>query len=391
MSVTDLRDAADELAGQLVEWRRDLHRHPELGFDVHRTATFVGEQLERLGLEVRRGIGRTGVVGLLRARVSSGPAVLLRADMDALPIQEVAGRDYGSTAEGKMHACGHDGHTAMLLGAATLLADRQDRLARDVVFCFQPAEEGGGGGRLMVEDGVLDVTEIGQVYGLHLWSPFEAGTVGLRAGAAMAAQDEFTIRIRGRGGHGAQPHENQDPIVAAAAVITALQTVVARNVNPNESAVITVGGMHAGSAGNITPDHAELEGTLRSFSEEVRLLLRRRVEEIVEGISAAHGCEGKLELRPGYPTLVNDAAAVEVARVAAEAVFGPAGLIEHEPLAASEDFSYFLQQRPGAFVFVGAGNQERGITAPHHSPRFDIDESVLPRGSELLSRLALAT
>jgi amidohydrolase len=257
------------------------------------------------------------------------------------------------------------------------------------VFCFQPAEEGKGGAERMIEDGVLDWVETGSAYALHLWTPFAHGTVHVRSGPIMAAQDEFSARILGRGGHGAQPHLAVDPIVAAAQAVNALQTVVSRNIDPMQAAVVTVGSLHAGRATNAIPAEALLEGTLRSFDDGVRRQLRERVPAVLAAVAQAAGCELEFELRPGYPTVVNHASNVEAVRRAALTAFGPANVHEPAPLTAAEDFAYFLQQRPGAFVLVGAGNPERGISAPHHSPEFDIDESVLPLGAELLARLAL--
>jgi amidohydrolase len=354
-----------------------------------RTSGIVAERLRELGLEVKTGLARTGVVGILRAKQPRGRAVLLRADMDALPIQEVPGREYGSTIDGRMHACGHDGHTAMLLGAAELVVGCRDELTRDVVFCFQPAEEGQGGGRRMIEEGVLDLVDTGSAFALHLWTPAEAGILQVRPGPMMAAQDEFRARIVGRGGHGALPHRTRDPIVAAAQAIVQLQSVVARRVDPVEPAVVTIGSIEAGSAANVIPDDARLKGTLRSFSEEVRDLLRGCVPEILDAAARGCRCRSEFEIDPGFPAVVNDAQAVEQVREVATPVFGAENVHEPPPMAASEDFSYFLQKLPGAFVFLGAGNAERGITAQHHSPEFDIDESVLPRGAELLARLAL--
>jgi amidohydrolase len=389
VSIIDPRKEADALAPSLVAWRRRFHQHPELGFEEEKTAAFVAEKLRELGLEVRTGLAHTGVVGILRAGQKTDPAVLLRADMDALPVQEVEGREYGSKVPGKMHACGHDGHTAMLLGAATLLAPRAGQLTRDVVFCFQPGEEGMGGAEKMIDEGVLELTETGSVFGLHLWAGTEIGTALVRPGPAMAAQDEFEARIVGVGGHGAIPQTTIDPIVAAAQAVNALQGVVSRNVDPVETAVVTVGSFHAGHAANVIPDFARLQGTLRSFTEEVRELLKRRVREVLEGTAAAAGCRVEFELKPGYPATVNDPASARLAAQVAGEVFGSDRVIEHPPIAASEDFSYFLRERPGAFVFVGANNESKGITAPHHSPRFDVDEDALPRGTELLVRLAL--
>jgi amidohydrolase len=385
-----LKAEVARLAADLVAWRRDLHRHPELAFEEHRTAGVVAAHLGALGLELRTGIAGTGVLGLLRAPHPTGPAVLLRADMDALPIDEVGGREYGSTVPGRMHACGHDGHVAMLLGAAATLARHRASLPCDVVFCFQPAEEGFGGAERMIAEGALDWVDVGSVFALHLWTPYARGTVHARGGAIMAAADEFSARIVGRGGHGAQPHLAADPVVAAALGITALQAVVARAIDPLEAAVVTVGSLHAGSAPNVIPHEARLAGTLRSFDPGVRALLRERVPAALESAARAATCTLEFELKPGYPATVNDAAAAARARRLAAEVVGAAQVHESPPLTAAEDFAYLLARRPGAFILLGAGDPGRGLTAPHHSPGFDIDETVLPLGTELLARLALA-
>jgi amidohydrolase len=388
--VNDLTQQADELAERIVGWRRELHQHPELGFEEKWTSDYVVSALKGLDLEVHRGIAGTGVAAVLRAANAKRPAVLLRADMDALPIQEIPGRPYGSQIEGKMHACGHDGHMAMLLGAARLLDARRDQLDRDVVLCFQPAEEGFGGGEKMIQEGVLELTPTEEVYALHLWSPFDAGTVHLRSGPIMAAEDGFKARLIGRGGHAAMPHTNQDPIVAAAHAVTALQMIVSRNVDPVDPAVVSVGQFHAGTARNITPDEATLSGTIRTFTAASRDLIHRRIVEVIEGAAQACGCSAEVEIHDGYPATVNDRSAVDRARALSVPIFGSENVIEPNPMAPAEDFSYFLKERAGAFILVGAGNAERGIIAPHHSPQFDIDESVLPRGAQLLASLALA-
>jgi len=384
-----MRRVGPDLARSLVAWRRHLHGRPELGFEEHETAAFVAERLRALGLAVTTGVAQTGVVAVLPAAKAARGAVLLRADMDALPVQEVPGRAYGSEIPGRMHACGHDGHMAMLLGAAALLVEERERLDRDVVFCFQPGEEGFGGAEAMIKAGVLRDHGVAEAYGLHLWSPYPVGTIQVRPGPTMAAQDEFEATVHGKGGHGALPHAAIDPIVAAAQAVVALQAVVARHVDPVEPAVVTVGSLHAGTAANIIPDTAVLRGTLRSFDETVRKTLREGARRVLDHISAAHGCRCDFVLHEGYPAVVNDRDAAERVRKHAAEVVGETRVIEPPPVAAAEDFAYFLQKVPGAFAFIGAGNAERGITAPHHAAAFDIDETALPIGAELLARIAL--
>ena len=385
----ELKRRIAELTGSLVAWRRALHRRPELGFAEHETAAFVAARLRELEMDVQTGVAKTGVVGVMRAKAPSRPPVLLRADMDALPISETPGRSYGSEIAGKMHACGHDGHMAMLLGAASVLSSVRDRIDRDVVFCFQPGEEGFGGADAMIQEGVLSERGVAEAYGLHLWSLFPVGTVQVRSGPTMAAQDEFVATMVGKAGHGAMPHEALDPVVAAAQAVVALQSVVARSIDPIQAAVVSVGSLHGGTAPNAIPETATLHGTLRSFDEGVREILRRRVREVLEGTAAAAGCRLDYTLSPGYPAVVNDPEAVSRVRRYAAVVVGAANVVEPAPMAAAEDFAYFLRRVPGAFAFIGAGNAARGITAPHHAPNFDIDESALPIGTELLIRIAL--
>jgi len=385
----DLKRRVADLTGSLVAWRRALHKRPELGFAEHETAAFVAARLRELEIDVKTGVAKTGVVGVLRAKASSRPPVLLRADMDALPIVETPGRSYGSEVAGRMHACGHDGHMAMLLGAASVLSAVRERINRDVVFCFQPGEEGFGGADAMIREGVLSEHGVAEVYGLHLWSLFPVGTVQVRSGPTMAAQDEFVATLVGKAGHGAMPHEALDPVVAAAQAVVALQSVVARSIDPIHPAVVSVGSLHAGTAPNVIPEATTMQGTLRSFDEGVREILRRRVREVLQGTAAAAGCRLDYTLSPGYPAVVNDPEAVSRVRRHAAVVVGAANVVEPAPMAAAEDFSYFLRQVPGAFAFIGAGNVARGITAPHHAPQFDIDESALPIGTELLARIAL--
>lgn len=385
----ELKRRVAELTESLVAWRRALHKRPELGFVEHETAAFVAARLRELEIDVRTGVATTGVVGVLRAKAPSRPPVLLRADMDALPVSEAPGRSYGSEIAGRMHACGHDGHMAMLLGAASVLSAVRERTDRDIVLCFQPGEEGFGGADAMIREGVLSEHGVAEAYGLHLWSLFPVGTVHVRSGPTMAAQDEFVATMVGKAGHGAMPHEARDPVVAAAQAVVALQSVVARSIDPIQPAVVSIGSLHAGTAPNVIPEAATMHGTLRSFDEGVREILRLRVREVLEGTAAAAGCRLEFTLSPGYPAVVNDAEAVSRVRRHAALVVGAANVVDTAPMAAAEDFAYFLRQVPGAFTFIGAGNVARGITAPHHAPQFDIDESALPIGTELLVRIAL--
>ena len=385
----ELKRRVADLTESLVAWRRALHKRPELGFVEHETAAFVAARLREFEIDVRTGVATTGVVGVLRAKAPSRPPVLLRADMDALPVSEAPGRSYGSEIAGRMHACGHDGHMAMLLGAASVLSAVRERTDRDIVLCFQPGEEGFGGADAMIREGVLSEHGVAEAYGLHLWSLFPVGTVHVRSGPTMAAQDEFVATMVGKAGHGAMPHEARDPVVAAAQAVVALQSVVARSIDPIQPAVVSIGSLHAGTAPNVIPEAATMHGTLRSFDEAVREILRRRVREVLEGTAAAAGCRLEFTLSPGYPAVVNDAEAVSRVRRHAALVVGAANVVDPAPMAAAEDFAYFLRQVPGAFTFIGAGNVARGITAPHHAPQFDIDESALPIGTELLVRIAL--
>lgn len=385
----ELKRRVADLTESLVAWRRALHKRPELGFVEHETAAFVAARLRELEIDVKTGVATTGVVGVLRAKAPSRPPVLLRADMDALPVSEAPGRSYGSEIAGRMHACGHDGHMAMLLGAASVLSAVRERTDRDIVLCFQPGEEGFGGADAMIREGVLSEHGVAEAYGLHLWSLFPVGTVHVRSGPTMAAQDEFVATMVGKAGHGAMPHEARDPVVAAAQAVVALQSVVARSIDPIQPAVVSIGSLHAGTAPNVIPEAATMHGTLRSFDEAVREILRLRVREVLEGTAAAAGCRLEFTLSPGYPAVVNDAEAVSRVRRHAALVVGAANVVDPAPMAAAEDFAYFLRQVPGAFTFIGAGNVARGITAPHHAPQFDIDESALPIGTELLVRIAL--
>jgi amidohydrolase len=388
-----LRDDIDEILPGVIADRRHLHRHPELGFEEFETARLVTERLQSLGVEeIRTGIAVTGVTGLIRgAKPASGPGrvVLLRADMDALPIHEENAVDYRSEIDGKMHACGHDAHTAMLLGIARLLSDRRDEFSGTVKVLFQPAEEGGGGARVMIEQGVLEDPHVDFVLGMHMAQQLPLGKIEARGGPVMAAADRFSAVIQGKGGHGAQPHLCVDPISVGAQIVTALQTIVGREVDPTKEAVVTVGAFIAGEASNVIPDTAELRGTLRSFDPAVREQIGRRVGEIVTGVSATHGATADYRYLPGYPPTINDPEMTAMVRDVAAAVLGEEHVSEGPLHMGAEDFSYFLEQRPGSFFFVGSSNEEKGLTWGHHHPRFDIDEASLAIGMEVMARTVL--
>ena len=371
-----------EFSEEIVGWRRDFHAHPELLYDVHRTAARVAELLRSFGVdEVVEGIGRTGVVGVIKGR-GPGKTLGLRADMDALPILERTGADYASATPGKMHACGHDGHTAMLLGAAKYLTETRN-FDGNAVLIFQPAEEGGAGGKAMVDDGMMDRFGIDEVYGMHNMPGIEKGGFAMRAGGIMAASDKFDIVIEGKGGHAARPHHAVDPVTIAAQLIVTLQTLVSRNVDPMRSAVLSVTMFHAGDAFNIIPQRVELAGTVRTLDEEVRALMEERLKAVTIGLVTTLGGKAVVNYQRGYPVTVNDAEAVEYAAAVASSVAGEERVDANtDPSMAGEDFSYMLQARPGAFVFLGTGD------GPElHSDTYDFNDEVIPVGVSYWVRL----
>lgn len=382
MTTTDFYAAAGALRDELVALRRDFHRHPELGFDEVRTAGIVAQRLNALGLEVQTGVGRTGVVGVLEC-ARPGPVVLVRCDMDALPVQEDNSAPYASEIPGVMHACGHDGHTAIALTVARLLSERRAELPGTVKFVFQPAEEGLGGAEAMIQDGVLASPRPAAAFGLHLWNPLPAGQVGVTAGPMMAAAEILQITLTGRGGHGASPHETGDPIVAAAQVVSALQSVVSRNVAPLESAVVSITSLHAGTAFNVIPGRAELLGTIRTLQPSVREVVLERVRALVTGMAPAMGVAAQVDIQPLTPAVVNDPDAVAVVREAAAAVVGAENVVPVRTMG-SEDMSEFLNRVPGCFFFVGSADAARGLDAPHHNARFDFDERALVTGTAIM-------
>ncbi|HEX8995222.1 MAG TPA: amidohydrolase [Ktedonobacterales bacterium] len=378
---------------RMVELRRYFHQRPELSFEEHETAAEIARRLRAMGLEPTEGVGGAGVVALLRGQAQSDrPArtLLLRADIDALPVTEEVDHPWRSQRAGVMHACGHDGHIAIALTLAELLMERREQLHGAAQFVFQPAEERIAGALAMIADGVTREPKVDATLGLHLWTPIPVGQVSVQAGAVFSSADELYLRVRGRGGHGSMPHLSVDPIVVAAEIITALQTLVSREVSPFHPAVVTFGSIHGGSAMNIIADSVELQGSLRAYDAADRELLRRRIGEVARGVAESMRAEVDYEVRGGCPACVNDAEMAELTRRAAIATVGA----EHVPggdqrQAASDDMAYFLDAAPGCYFFVGAGDPERGINAPHHSPRFDIAEESLSIGVETLARATL--
>ncbi len=386
---TDLRAEIARLRPELVELRRHFHMHPETAREEHATAARIAEHLRRTGLEVQEHVGGTGVVGVLRGS-RPGRTLLIRADIDALPVEERNETEYVSRVPGKMHACGHDGHIAIALVLAEVLASRREELRGNVKFAFQPAEEQVMGAAPMVADGVLRDPDVDAVIGLHLWSPEHLGDVIVQAGPIFASVDSITLRVRGRGGHGAMPHLNVDPIMAAAHILTAAQTLVSREISPLHAGVVSFGMIHGGTAGNIVADEVELGGTVRSYTAEDRDHLLRRLDELATGVAAGLRARAELVVGAGTPACVNDAAMTEVVRRAAAATVGEDHIAGGDGRqSVSDDMAVFLNAVPGCYFLLGAGNPERGITAPHHSNRFDIDEDALPLGVEIMARAAL--
>ncbi len=380
MSVTDISSPSH---ADLIAIRRDIHAHPELAFAEHRTAELVADRLSRLGLEVHRGIGGTGVVGVLRAGRGLR-AIGLRADMDALPITERNTFAHRSTHQGCMHACGHDGHTTMLLGAAAELAARPG-FDGIVYFLFQPAEEGEGGALAMIEDGLFDRFPMESVFGMHNWPGMPAGHFAVHDGPVMASADRFDIRILGRGAHAAMPHLGNDPVVAGAALVQAIQSVVARNLDPLDAGVVSVTGFHAGEAYNVIPDRAEIYGTVRAFSAAVREHIEVALKRQCEGIAALFGVGADYAYRRGYPPTINSSAEAALAAEVAASV-GTRVITDARPSMGAEDFAYFLERKPGAYIWIGNGPGEGGCTL--HNPHYDFNDEIIPAGVAYWAGLA---
>ena len=385
----NLHRDVDEILPGIIADRRHLHQHPELGFQEHETARFVVERLHAIGVdEIKPGVGRTGVTALIHGS-SPGKVVALRADMDALPITEENEVEYKSLHAGVMHACGHDSHVSMLLGAARMLSGLRDQFAGTVKLIFQPAEEGLGGAMEMINDGALENPRPDAIFGIHIWQGIDLGVVAARAGTAMVAADAFKMEIRGLGGHGAQPHLCIDPIAVGAQIIVTLQTIVSRELDPTLPGVVTVGAFHSGHAANVIPDTAELRGTIRAVTNEQRELMAKRLVEIADGVAQTMRAQVEVEVTFGVPPTVNDPAMTEIVKAAAGEVVGSENAVDGDLMVVSEDMSEFLDRVPGCFYFVGSRNVDRGLIWGHHHARFDIDEEAMAIGVETITTTVL--
>ena len=400
IDLSRVRGEIQALQPQLVEWRRRLHQRPELGFKEYITAEFVAQKLQEWGIEHQTGIAKTGIVATIKGSMQEdrckrqnsqtiqNPRVLaIRADMDALPVQEENEVPYKSQHDGIMHACGHDGHTAIALATAYYLSQHRDDFAGTVKIIFQPAEEGPGGALPMIEAGVLKNPDVDAIIGLHLWNNLPLGTVGVRSGALMAAVELFNCTILGKGGHGAMPHQTVDSVVVAAQIVNALQTIVARNVDPIDSAVVTVGELHAGTAHNVIAATARLSGTVRYFNPKFEAYFGQRIEQIIAGICQSYGATYNFEYWQLYPPTINNAGMAELVRSqAAEVIETPVGIVPECQTMGGEDMSFFLQEVPGCYFFLGSANPDKDLAYPHHHPRFDFDETALGMGVEIFVR-----
>ncbi len=380
-----IRPEIQALHAQLVEWRRRLHQYPELGFCEQLTSEFVAQKLQEWGIDHQTQIAKTGVVAIIQGN-RPGKVLAIRADMDALPIQEANEVPYKSQHDGLMHACGHDGHITIALGTAHYLSHHRN-FAGTVKIIFQPAEEGPGGAQPMLEAGVLKTPDVDAIVGLHLWNQLPLGTAGVRSGALMAAVETFRCTIFGKGGHGAIPQQTIDSIVVASQVVTALQTIVARNIDPIESAVVTVGELHAGTACNVIADTARMSGTVRYFNPAYGDYFAQRLEQVIAGICQSHGARYELDYQKLYPPVVNDGVIADLVRSVAETVIeSPLGIVPNCQTMGGEDMSFFLQAVPGCYFFLGSANADKGLDFPHHHPRFDFDETALSMGVEIFVR-----
>ena len=373
---------------EIIEWRRDIHQHPELAFEEERTSALVSEKLKKWDYEVEKVVG-TGVVANLK-KDFSGKTIAIRADMDALPLEEKTDLYYKSQKPGKMHACGHDAHTAIALGAAKILSLYKDKVKGNVKFIFQPAEEGPGGAKPMIEEGVLESPEVDRIIGLHNRTTIPVGQIGVGYGAIMASTDKFIIKVNGEGAHGAHPDEGVDPVVVASHLIIALQELVSRETKATDSLVITTGSIHGGTAFNIIPAEVELKGTVRTLDKDLREKISKRIEKVVSGITTTFRADYELDYQFGYPVTFNNDKATEMMEEVVSEMLGKENIYQmEEPSMGGEDFAYYLQEVPGSFVYLGTKNPEKGVIHPGHSPEFKIDEDILIIGVELFIRAVL--
>lgn len=374
---------------EVIALRRDFHKHPEVGFDLDRTSKKVADKLKKLGFEVKTEIGKSGVVGIIKGN-DTGPTIALRADMDALPMEEETDLPFASVEKEKMHACGHDGHTAILLGVAMVLAELKDELRGNVKLIFQPAEEGPGGAEPMIQDEVLKAPEVDAIFGLHIWLEKDAGKVGVKKGPLFASIDEVDIKIKGNSAHGASPHQGVDAITTAAEVINSLQSIVSRKINPIDSAVVTIGKIEGGYVRNVIADKVNLEGTVRALTSEVRKQLEEGICKKVKNICSASGADYEIDYRHLYPPLVNDEEMTDLIKNNAVEVMKDENVIDvKEPTMGGEDFAYFLKEVPGTFFLLGGRNEKKGITAPHHNTHFTFDEDIMADGIEIMVKSVL--
>ena len=370
----------------LAEIRHTIHKRPELTFEEIETSRLVSAWLEKFGLEVKSGLAKTGVSALLRGG-KEGKTLAIRADMDALPLEEATQLSYASQVPGKMHACGHDAHVTILLGVAKFFSSMPEKVKGNIKWIFQPAEEGGGGGRVMVEGGVLENPKVDAIFGAHVFPDLPMGKVGIHEREGLAATDRFRIKILGKGGHGAHPHQSKDPILAAGHLITQIHSIVSRNINSLDRAVVSIGRVNGGTAFNIIPDEVELWGTVRSFSPQVRERLSNRLEQTAQGVARSFDLDTQYEFMPGYPPLVNDVPMSHLVAAACTRGIGKENVEFIPPSMGGEDFAYYLQKVPGSFFRLGCRNEQKGIIHPLHSSRFNIDEDVLPFGVEMFVRI----
>ena len=371
--------------GEMTDWRQTLHAHPELGYEEVWTSDFIAEKLASFGIEVHRGLAKTGVVGVLKGREDTGRKIALRADMDALPMPEANAFDYKSTSAGRMHACGHDGHMAMLLGAARYLSETR-QFDGTVYFYFQPAEEGGAGAKTMMDEGLFDKFDADSVWGMHNWPGLEEGHIAVSRGACMASADHFHIAIRGCGSHAAMPHQSVDPVLASAAIIQSLQSIVARQTNPVDSAVVSITMVNGGSAFNVIPDSVELGGTARAILPETRERTEENLRKIVNALATAHGCEAEIDWRAGYPPTINHKIeANRAAAIASDIVGAEKVHMDMPPSMAAEDFAFMLEARKGAYIWLGAGPAQEGRML--HNTGYDFNDSILPVGTSYWVKL----